>query len=125
MPVSPSVRRRCQDLLEPGERIAYLIPVSAVWLGTAASGVDCFVVVSDRRIAVLIGGLLRRDRPKEVNLQYPRTTRLGPVERDSVPQFQLGGRVYEIEDEYVAQVNAADAELDGAGAFPRDPFPDL
>ncbi|WP_116949661.1 hypothetical protein [Jiangella endophytica] len=122
MPVPAHVRRRCQDLLEDGEQIGYLIPITAVWFGSVMSGVDCYVAVTDRRIAVLTGGLLRRDRPMEVNLRYPRTTRLGPVEYGPAPTFRLGERLYEIENEYVPAVHAADAELDGL--LPEDPFPD-
>ncbi|WP_147375215.1 hypothetical protein [Jiangella rhizosphaerae] len=122
MPVPAHIRRRCQDLLEPGERIGYLIPVTAVWIGPVMSGIECYVAVTDRRIAVLTGGLLRRSGPAEVNAQYPRTTRLGPVEFAPTPAFRLGSRSYEIDDEYVAAVHAADAELDGL--LPEDPFPD-
>ncbi len=123
MPVPAPIRRRCQDLLEPGEQLGYLIPVTAVWLGAVMAGIDCYVAVTDRRIAVLTGSPVRRGGPTEVNLQYPRTTRLGPVDFAPTPTFRLGKRSYEIEDEYLAAVHAADAELDGL--LPEDPFPDV
>lgn len=122
MPVPAHVCRQCQDLLEAGEEIGYLIPVTTVWIGSVMSGIDCYIAVTDRRIAVLTGGLLHSGRPTDVNLQYPRATRLGPVQFAPAPTFRLGSRAYEIEDEYVAQVHAADAELDGL--LPEDPFPD-
>lgn len=122
MPVPAEVRRSCQDLLDPGERIDYLVPVVLAWLGSLPADVDCYVVVTDRRIAVLTGSRRRRGRPTEVNLQHPRSTRLGPVEFRPSPTFDLGSRSYEIDEEYVAAVHAADAEL--AGLLPEDPFPD-
>ncbi|WP_146605031.1 hypothetical protein [Jiangella anatolica] len=117
-----SIRRRCQDLLGAGERIDYLIPIVAVWLGPVMSGIDCYVAITSRRIVVLTGSLVRRSGPTELSLQYPRATRIGPVEFAPTPTFRLGGRSYEIDDEYVAAVHAADAELDGL--LPEDPFPD-
>ncbi|PSL02461.1 hypothetical protein CLV30_110114 [Haloactinopolyspora alba] len=92
MPVAEHVRRRCQSLLRPGERIGYLIPTTAAGIGMSTSTVDCYVVVTDRRIAVLVGGILRRGFPREVNIEYPRVTRLGPVEYTPAPTFQLGSR---------------------------------
>lgn len=116
------VRRLCQDLLDPGERIDYLVPVTLAWIGALPAEVDCYLAVTDRRIAVLTGSQWRRGRPTEVSLQYPRTTRLGPVDFRPVPTVDLGSRSYEIDEEYVAAVHAADAELDGL--LPEDPFPD-
>ncbi|MBB5786652.1 hypothetical protein [Jiangella mangrovi] len=121
MPVPGPVRRRCQELLEPGERIDYLVPVVLAWIGALPAEVECHIAVTDRRIAVLIGSQWRRGGPTEVTLQYPRATRLGPVDFRPVPTFDLGSRSYEIDDEYVAAVHAADAELDGL--LPEDPFP--
>jgi hypothetical protein len=122
MPVPADVRRLCQDLLDPGERIDYLVPVTLAWIGALPAEIDCYLAVTDRRIAVLTGSQWRRGRPTEVSLQYPRTTRLGPVDFRPVPTVDLGSRSYEIDDEYVAAIHAADAELDGL--LPEDPFPD-
>lgn len=82
-------------------------------------------MVTDRRIVVTLGGNFRRSRPREIIQQLPRTTRLGPIDTSLAPTFELGGRLYEISDEYVAVAAAADAELDGPEALPRDPFPEL
>lgn len=122
MPVSAQVRRRCQQLLGSGESIHYLIPTMSVGIGVATSTYDCYVVVTDRRIVVVTGSMFDRTTPSDLNAQYPRATRLGPVELAPVPTFHLGGRFYEIDDEYIAAVHAADAELDGPDAFPPDPF---
>jgi hypothetical protein len=46
------------------------------------------------------------------------------VETNLIPTFTLWGIRYEVDDEYVAVINAADAEL-SADFLPPDPFPDL
>nr|CEL21043.1 hypothetical protein [Kibdelosporangium sp. MJ126-NF4]CTQ95443.1 hypothetical protein [Kibdelosporangium sp. MJ126-NF4] len=56
--------------------------------------------------------------------RYPRHTKLGPVKLTVIPEFQLGGRVYEVDEEYVAEINAADAEW-SVDAMPPDPLPHL
>ncbi|MCD2155814.1 hypothetical protein LQL77_18980 [Rhodococcus cerastii] len=57
--------------------------------------------------------------------QFPRMTVLGPVDTASTPHFDAAGIKYEIDEEYVAVVNAADAEITSPQDFPRDPLPIL
>lgn len=125
MPVPAEVHRRCVALLDPGEAIQYIVPTLSAGVSVTVYLADCFIVVTDRRIAVALGGAFRRNRPKEIIQQFPRDTRLGPLDTSLAPTLELGGRVYEIPEEYIAVVAAADAELDGPEALPRDPFPYL
>ncbi|WP_218749258.1 hypothetical protein [Rhodococcus sp. FH8] len=50
-------------------------------------------------------------------------TVLGPVDTASTPHFTSAGITYEIDEEYVAVVNAADAEITSPQDFPHDPLP--
>ena len=123
MPVSAKVLERCTALLDPGETLRWCVPVQTTvapgFLGAAAM----HLVVTDRRIALLDGSWLRRDRPDHVFDSFPRGTELGPVERGGAgPAFRLGGFVFEVDDEDVAAVAAIDAERRGDG--PPDPYPD-
>ena len=68
---------------------------------------------------------LRRNRPDQVWGRFPRTTRLGPLESSLGPAFELGGMIFEVDEEYAAEVAAADAELEGPAGMPDDPFPQL
>ncbi|WP_221621613.1 hypothetical protein [Rhodococcus sp. KBW08] len=52
-------------------------------------------------------------------------TVLGPLDTASTPHFVVAGITYEIDEEYVAVVNAADAEITSPQDFPRDPLPNL
>jgi hypothetical protein len=62
--------------------------------------------------------------PKSLEAEYPRQTRLGPIRDHLGATFTLGGLEYELDEEYVAVLNAADLER-GAGEMPLDPLPDL
>ena len=83
------------------------------------------VTVTDTQVIVLSGAWLHADRPTGVYARYPRTIELGPVDTKLAPTFQLGNLRLEIDEEYVAVVRAADAELAGAACLPPDPLPDL
>jgi hypothetical protein len=110
--------------LPEGDEVRYLIPATHFPAMGSNPGVAVFVVVGEKAITVLSSGFFRRDRPKRVIGSYLRSTRLGPVD-GAVPSFTFGGCYYEVDDEYIAAVNAADAELAGAGELPEDPFPEL
>ncbi|MFJ7622804.1 hypothetical protein ACIQYZ_28825 [Rhodococcus erythropolis] len=45
-------------------------------------------------------------------------TVLGPVDTASTPHFVVAGITYEIDEEYVAVVNAADAEITSPQRLP-------
>ncbi len=83
------------------------------------------IVVSEQSILVISTGFRSNTTPKSVWARFKRDVNLGPVEAAPVPSFTLGGVTYEIDDEYVAMVNAADAELRSSAALPPDPFPEL
>lgn len=122
MPVTSAIRERCRALLRPGEDIRYVFPVlSAGPAGTAGF----LIVVTDRSITVLATKMFSRIEPSGVWATYPRRTRLGPVELGAGPTIELGGMLFEVDDEYVAVVGAADAEAFSPGDLPRDPLPDL
>ena len=57
--------------------------------------------------------------------QLSRGTRIGPVESGAGASFEFAGAVFEVDDEYVAVVNAADAEIFDRDSLPKDPLPDL
>ncbi|MET0234786.1 MAG: hypothetical protein ABW224_09135 [Kibdelosporangium sp.] len=122
MSPSSSDRARVRALLQPGERISYLFPASMV--GGPYSSSHFLVAVTDTSITVLDTGLDGRTQPNAVWRRYPRRTKLGPVDLSVIPEFQLGGRVYEVDEEYVAEIHAADAEW-SADAMPPDPLPHL
>ncbi|MDH2428671.1 hypothetical protein [Sphaerisporangium sp. TRM90804] len=122
MPVTAAVRQRCRSLLPPGEEIHYVFPVTMV----GAAGVSNYMIlVSDRFITVLATKVFSRFEPAAVWATHPRHTRLGPVEFAAGPTIRLGGTVFEVDEEYVAVVGAADAEAFSPGDLPRDPLPDL
>ncbi|MFD9680552.1 hypothetical protein ACFWAD_11795 [Rhodococcus sp. NPDC059969] len=52
-------------------------------------------------------------------------TVLGPVDTASTPHFTAAGITDEIDEEYVAVVNAADAKVTSPQDFPHDPLPNL
>jgi hypothetical protein len=125
VPVPSSVRERIKPLLAPGDEIRYLFPAQhfpAPMLQTVA---HVIIAVSDAAITVVYSGYFSRSKPRSVLATYPRATHIGPVETKLVPTFTLRGLYYEIDEEYIAVVNAADAELAEGGAMPPDPLPDL
>ncbi|WP_020672942.1 hypothetical protein [Amycolatopsis nigrescens] len=121
MPVSSAVRERIRGFLEPADDIEYVFPADV--LGSALPSV--LVVVSRHAITVLSTGFWSRRRPKSVLFRSPRNVRLGPVDTQSTPRFTLHGVEYEVDEEYVSVINAADAELGSRDLAPPDPLPDL
>jgi len=137
MPVSSSVRRQVARLL-PGRRIDYVIPAvipgasPAGLIGTVVAALlrqptigNVVLAVTDTSITVLSTGFFGRYRPKTVVAEFPRATRLGPIEPYGIASITLGGVVYEVDDEYHAVIHAVDAETTGAAGLPQDPLPDL
>jgi hypothetical protein len=120
MPVSEDVRAAARAFLDPDDEIRYIFPASLV----TSSRPYVVIVVSRKALKVLTTGHWSRHMPKAVETEYPRQTRIGPVTRHLGATFRLGGLEYELDDEYVAVVNAADLER-GAGELPLDPLPDL
>jgi hypothetical protein len=126
LPLSSAVRDRCRAFLQPGEELRYLFPATSVGLGRGIVGTAPFIVaVSDTHITVLSCEWLRRHRPASVWARHPRATRLGPVDTSMAPTLSIGDLVLEIDEEYLAVVQAADTELDGPDRLPPDPHPDL
>lgn len=122
MPLGSDVRARVRAFVPPGEEIRYLFPASVMTSSLVV--VYALVVVTSSEILVLYTGFWSRTRPKSVWLRFGRDTRLGPVDMSMTPEFLLGEHVFEIDEQYVSVVNAADAERDPA-AYPPDPLPDL
>jgi hypothetical protein len=118
VPLSSEVRARVRAFLPPDDGVRFVFPAQVV-MGTAV-----LIVVSDQAITVLSTGLRSRDRPKSVHAKYPRDVRIGPVDTHLIPEFTLRGVRYEVDEEYVPVINAADAEL-SIDALPPDPLPDL
>ena len=120
MPVSESARAAARQFLDPDDEIRYIFPAELV---APSARPTVFVVVSLKTVMVLSTGHWSRAKPRSLHAEYPRQTRLGPVDTHLGPTFQLGGATYEVDEEYVAVVNAAD--LERAADFPPDPLPDL
>lgn len=123
MPVSSAVRQRVRTFLQPGEDIRYVFP--AAWVNPSPFVPSFIFVVTDVSVTVLSTGALNRTRPKSVWGRYPRDTRIGPVEMAPGPVFTFGRTVFEVNEEYVPVVNAADAEISSPDLLPEDPLPDL
>jgi hypothetical protein len=121
MTLSSACRTLVQAMLLPGEHIDYLFPA----LIPLSPRGNVLVAVSSRSITVFSTSGRGADRPRSVLARYSRRTRIGPVDLHGVPSFRLGGILYEVDDEYVAVVNALDAERAGDEALPPDPWPDL
>lgn len=122
MPLGSAVRERIRRFLPASAEIRYVVPASVTT--DALVVVHVLVVVTGSEILVLYTGFWSRTKPKSVWLRYDRATRLGPVDTSVTAEFSLDGHVFEIDDQYVSVVNAADLEIDPA-AMPPDPLPDL
>ncbi|RFS82799.1 hypothetical protein D0T12_25560 [Actinomadura spongiicola] len=120
MPLSRPLRERCREFLGIDGEIRYIFPAL-----TYGGGVGFIFVITDDQISVISTGAMSRSTPKSVWGSYPRGTRIGPVETNVTPYFEFAGADFELEDEYVAVVNAADAEIFARDSLPRDPLPDL
>ncbi|GAA3736267.1 hypothetical protein HDA32_001348 [Spinactinospora alkalitolerans] len=119
MPVSSTVRDRVRALLPAGAEIRYIFPAS--WHETSFF----LVVVTESTVTVVANRMFSRTRPRNVWQVFERGVRIGPVDTHLVPTFELGGREFEVHEEYVPVINAADAELAGRDALPPDPLADL
>lgn len=115
MPVPFSVRERIRSALDEDDEIRYVFPAEVVM----SLKPNVFIAVSRKTIMVFSTGLWSK-APKSVLARMPRTTVLGPVDVQSTPYFTVAGIAYEIDEEYVATVNAADAEIISS---PQDPLP--
>lgn len=118
MPVSSAVRAAAHAFLAPGDAVRFVFPAQVVLGGSV------LIVVSDRAVTILSTGFWRRTKPKSVHARFPRAIRIGPVDTHLAPVFTVQGIRYEVDEEYVPVINAADAEL-SADALPPDPLPDL
>lgn len=123
MPVSSATRDLCRPFLPPGEEIRYVFPGTAV---PPFSGMfNVIVAITATRVTVLACSWFSRDRPGSVWARYPRAIELGPLEYSPGPVVNIGNLALEIDEEYVAVIRAADAELSRDGFMPPDPLPDL
>lgn len=120
MPVPTSVRKQIPGFLDADDEVRYVFPAEV------APSFKPYVlfVVSRKRITILGTAFWSRSRLTSVQATLPRQTRLGPVDTHPTPHFEVGGIEYELDDEYVAVVHAADADSASA-AGPQDPLPDL
>lgn len=123
MPVPTKVRRRVREFVGLSEEIRYLFPAVGVFTTTGTA--QFFFVVTASRIVVVTTGYLSRNTPKGVWGSYPRGTRLGPVEVATGATFEFEGTHFEVDEEYVPLINAADAEEFDQQSLPEDPLPDL
>ncbi|QPG92195.1 hypothetical protein I1G86_13705 [Rhodococcus qingshengii] len=121
MPVSADVRERLRSYLDPDDEIRYVFPADVLM----SAKPSVIVVVSRKAITVFSTSFRSRKVPRSILTQFPRMTVLGPVDTASTPHFTAAGITYEIDEEYVAVVNAADAEITSPQDFPRDPLPNL
>ncbi|RSN32297.1 hypothetical protein DL990_20560 [Amycolatopsis sp. WAC 01416] len=119
MPVSSGVRKRIKELLDPDDEIHYVFPADIF----GSTNPSVFFAVTRKTITILTTGYLSRKTPKRVVSVTLRNRRIGPVETETTPWFEFNGIVYEVDDEYVAVVHAADAEI--LRTKPEDPLPDL
>ncbi|GAA4024854.1 hypothetical protein GCM10022247_56590 [Allokutzneria multivorans] len=124
MPLSSAVRQRCRAFLPQNEALHYLFPAMAS-ADRYGGSFGVIVAVTEGKVVVLACSPFSHDRPESVWAEHPRATELGPVESGSGPMITLGDLALEFDDEYVAVVCAADAELSGDYAMPPDPLPDL
>jgi hypothetical protein len=118
MPVSSEVHRALRALLGNAEEPRYVVP--------AVCGPQVYVVVTDDAVVLVKGRWLREGHPQRVLRRFPRSVQLGPVERfGGVPSFKFDRLWFEIDDEYIAVVNAIDADRHHTAALPPDPLPGL
>ncbi|TDC46597.1 hypothetical protein E1281_27600 [Actinomadura sp. KC345] len=120
MPVPRPLRERCREFLGIDAAIRYIFPATSY-----GGGAGFIFVVTDDQVTVISTSLMSRSNPKTVWGSYPRGTRIGPLETGTGASFEFAGVVFEVDDEYVAVVNAADAEVFDRGSLPKDPLPDL
>jgi hypothetical protein len=120
MPVPSPIRERLHDFIGLSEEIRYVFPASSV-----GGGAHFFFVITESAISVVTTGALSRTRPRSVWGTYPRRTRIGPVETGAGAFFEFATVHFEVDDEYIAVINAADAEIFDQDLLPEDPLPDL
>jgi hypothetical protein len=121
VPVPAVVRERCRAFLGLTDDILYIFPASL-----PGDGAHFVIIVAGSEVIVVATALFTRTKPKSVWGRYPRGVRIGPVDVTGAGAFfELGGTSFEVDDEYVAVINAADAEVFSRDSLPRDPLPDL
>lgn len=123
--MSAAVRERCRAFLPPDAKIHYVFPATSVSVDGMVGMAHFIVVVTGAEIIILACGWSKRHYPESVWARHPRVTRLGPLDTSLAPAFTVGDLALETDDEYAAVVMAVDAEMSGADASPRDPFPDV
>lgn len=120
MPVPRPLRERCREFLGIDGEIRYIFPAASF-----GGGAGFLFVITDDQVAVISTGPVGGATPKTVWGSYPRGTRLGPLETGAGASFEFAGAVFEVDDEYIAVINAADAEIFDRDSLPKDPLPDL
>lgn len=125
MPLSSAARERARALLQPDEEIRYAFPVTSISMGASVFNAHFVVVVTDAGVTVLSVALLSRTKPKSVWGRYPRDTEITLVQMAPGPVYRLGEMEFEVDAEYVAVINAANAEIRSPDPMPPDPLPDL
>jgi hypothetical protein len=115
------VRERCRAFLGLTDDIRYIFTASF-----PGGGAHFVIVVTDAEVIVVSTALFTRTKPKSVWGRYPRGVRIGPVDITGAgAYFDLGGTNFEVDDEFVPVINAADAEVFSPDTLPQDPLPDL
>jgi hypothetical protein len=120
MSLSSADRQRVRAFFPDGEEVQYMFPAR---IPTSVPG-SFVIAVSRQSILVISTGFRSNTRPKSVWARFNRNI-LGPVDMTLIPSFTLGGVTYEVNEEYVSVINAADAELRSSTFLPPDPLPDL
>lgn len=115
MPVSANVRERLRSYLDPDDEIRYLFPADVLM----SAKPSVFVVVSRRAITVFSTSFRARKVPRSILTQF----RERPFSAQSTRRPRALRIPYEIDEEYVAVVNAADSEITSPQDFPHDPLP--
>jgi len=121
MPVSEKARAAARTFLDPDDEIRYIFPADLLM----SARPSVLIVVSRKAVKVLSTGQWSRSVPTSLEVEYPRQTRLGPVGTHLGATFELGGHTYELDEEYVSVLNAADLERGTHDLLPPDPLPDL
>ena len=91
------VKERCQALLDADEEIQYIFPASSTVRPATSFVMAHFIIVVTAKAVSIPRPYLR---------------------------LPLAGH-FEVDDEYVPVINAADAEVIFTDSLPPDPFPDL
>lgn len=110
MSLSSYAREQARAFLQPGEDIRYVFPAASVWKDTSVRASRFIVVITDASVTILSAALLNRSKPKAVWARYPRNIAIELVQMAPGPVYRLRDLVFEVDEECVDVINAANAE---------------